>query len=118
MSSGLRSIFSRPRKTNGSTPNAAGVFTTPTEKFADFSSPAVNQVLHAGFHGTPEVNNIRYTQVRTARQQTRPLSPASSTLHSTPISARLSGSTIDLRLRQSRNARLPMVFILLGTITL
>ena len=83
MSSGLRSSFSRPRKTNGATPNAAGVFTTPTEKFANFSSPAVSQrILHAGFFRTPEVNNLRYTQVRTARQQTRPASPASSSRHS------------------------------------
>ena len=83
MRSGLRSTFSRPRKTNGATPNAAGVFTTPTEKFANFSSPAVSQrILHAGFFRTPEVNNLRYTQVRTARQQTRPASPASSSRHS------------------------------------
>ena len=84
MSSGLRSAFSRPRKTNGATPNAAGVFTTPTEKFANFSSPAVSQrILHAGFLRTPEVNNSRYTQVRTARQFTRPTSPASSSRQST-----------------------------------
>ena len=75
----MKSHFSRPRKTNGATPNAAGVFTTPTEKYADFSSPAVRATfLNTGFERTPDPNNLPDTQVRTARHMQRPASPASS----------------------------------------
>ena len=79
MRSGLKSTFSRPRKTNGATTERAGGFQTPMEKYAGFPSPAVRSNLwRACFHGTHHANSLFDTQVRTARQIRRPTSPASS----------------------------------------
>ena len=84
MRSGLRSSFSRPRKTNGATAKDAGGFQTPTEKYADFSSPAVrSNYEHARFFGTRHAHDLYDTQVRTARHMRRPASPASSAQPST-----------------------------------
>ena len=84
MRSGLRSSFSRPRKTNGATAKDVGGFQTPTENHADFSSPAVrSNYEHARFYGTRHAHDLYDTQVRTARHMRRPASPASSAQPST-----------------------------------
>ena len=66
MRSGLRSSFSRPRKTNGATTKDAGGFQTPTEKHVDFSSPEVRlNFEHARFHGTCHAHDLSDAQVHT-----------------------------------------------------
>ena len=75
MRSGLRSQFSRPRRTYGATANTSA-WQTPQEKNAYFSSPAVSDKLGRGFIRTPNPHFVTYTQVHSSRHR-RPASPAS-----------------------------------------